>query len=187
MTRGGFTLIELLVATLLVAVLMSSVVLIAGGLARDQRDLSAMSNVHEADGAFAMLRYDLLNSRYVIPSGNGATIIGHAGLDPNNLTVMGRPTRVIYRVVQGELLREQQLLDDPARPQRWTELVSSGVTSFAIEPASADPRLLAPPGTVSPAVIGPVSGRSEVWRTPSRVHLRITHENAASEQMVWLK
>jgi len=170
MKRSGFTLVELLATTLLVAVLMTSVVMIVGGMGRDQRAVGAMSAAENADGAMMMLRWDLVNSRFVTPTADGVVLIGNGGIDHRTLTISGRPARVSYRVVHGSLLREQELLDEPARPQRWTELVASGVTRIALEPMSGDLRMT-PTG----------------WRTPARMHVQIERDRGVVERILWLR
>lgn len=140
MTRPrAFTLIEMLVAAVLTAVLLGGVMTVSSALARDARRTSnRMTDTGAIDAAFDLIRWDLTNAS---SGADGLALTGHGGLNRATLRPDGRLARVVYRIRAGAgLVREQRYLDDPARPEPWSDLVLAGATeieSFTGDGASA--------------------------------------------------
>src|SRR5207237_10825383 len=69
-------------------------------------------------------------------------LVGHGGLDPQTLAPTGRLTRVVYEIRgrgrDAALFRSQEYLDEPTRPERWTELVALDVVAFSVVAGSGD-------------------------------------------------
>ena len=142
--RGGFTLVEMLVTTVLTAVLLAALLNVTAGISRDRKRLASAEAGGRAEAVVELLRRDLTNARTLGRSADGRTIVleGHGGLARASLVPTGRLTRVTYRVrpagVTGAaggpacLVREQQYLDDPARPEPWAEVVAVGVRRFTV-------------------------------------------------------
>ncbi len=192
--RPAFTLIEMLLASTLAALLMAGVLFLTASLSRDRQRLESRTQSEPLDAAFDLLRRDLASTAAMIPSprGDGIALIGSAGLDPAALTADGRLCRITWRIRrQGDrsmLLREQAFLDDPIRPQPWTEVVAIDATALAITPLSSDgkpvflgdevgERILTQTGqrgTTSSA--GPV----RAFQVPSRLSIRIDTSTGAS-------
>ncbi len=123
--RSAFTLIELLVATVLSAVLIMAVLAILSGLSRDRIRLTQAQSRPHAEMLVERLRWDLANARTMSqsPDGQSLLLIGHGGIDPDSFSTTGRLARVVYRCHQqgklSVLTREQEYLDEPARPRAW--------------------------------------------------------------------
>src|SRR3954451_331685 len=133
--RGGFTLVELLVATVLAALLLGGVVLIAGAAARDAKRLRSGAPAGEAGKRVALLRWDLANASQIQqdPTGRGFVLIGQGGLDRNTLAPTNRLSRIAYvQLPGGGWVRQQRYLDDPIRPQPWRELVTARPTTIQV-------------------------------------------------------
>ena len=141
--RGGFTLIEILLAVTIAAVLMAAVLAVLGGIARDQKRLTADEKIKPPSAAVELLRWDLTNAETITPTADGVVLRGHGGIDPSSLEPNNRFTRVTYRIhrQRGEsnLVRQQHYLDDPVRPQPWGDLVMHDVRGISITPAG-DPK-----------------------------------------------
>jgi prepilin-type N-terminal cleavage/methylation domain-containing protein len=143
MNRRAFTLIELLVAAMLSVVLMAGVLVALGGLARDAKKTSGAEFLVGEQPVLAMLQRDLSNARTMIQLADAKTLvlIGHGGVDPNTLAPNCRLARVTYTCrASGRLaclFRRQEYLDDPVRPQAFSELVAAGVTRVSIVPVGA--------------------------------------------------
>jgi type II secretory pathway component PulJ len=140
MKRRAFTLIEMLLATALTAALLGAVLSVASALARDARRLGATTAPSTFDSAFAQIRWDIANASSMSTSRDGRELVltGHGGIDSATLRPTGRLTRVTYRATAAGLVRRQEYLDDPARPQAWGELLLAGATGIGMQPASID-------------------------------------------------
>src|SRR5262249_34325213 len=122
---------------------------------RDTRRLAARTN-SSAQGIIDLLRFDLANSRSLSQSPDGLTIVlvGHGALDRRALTPNNRLVRVTYRVdSSGTFTRQQEYLDEPARPQRWNDLVATGVARVDITTTSNDSEPVAE-AAIAPAMLG---------------------------------
>ena len=126
MKRHGFTLIELLVATVLASVLMLAVLTVMAGVARDRNVLQTIDRP-VSTAVIDLLEADV-RSAHTIARGPAddvvLSLVGNLGIDRASLRPDQRLVRVVYRRVGRGLWREQQYLDDPARPQVWSDLVS---------------------------------------------------------------
>lgn len=146
MRRAGFTLIELLVATVLAAVLIGGVLTSMAGVARDRRRLAAAQSAPDLSPVLSRVEWDLVQADTFASAEDGRSLVlfGHGAIDRRNLAPTARLARVTYRVV-GDLrhgtclVREQKLLDDPALPAAWQELVATGVTALRLVGPAADP------------------------------------------------
>ena len=171
MNRRAFTLLEMLLAVTLSAILMAAVLVVLGGVARDRRALRAISTpTHEP--LIAQLRWDLANARTMSQAGDrqSLTLIGNGGLDRRMLAPTGRLVAVTYRCIANQLVREQEYLDDPARPQRWRETVAWNVRNVAVTWAGED--------------IAVVDAAIPV---PPRVHVYLDIANEQLDRELWLK
>ncbi len=141
MRRGGFTLIELMLASTLSVLLIGGVLFALASLSRDARASVAKDPAAELKGTLELLQWDLSNARSVSQSADHRTIVleGHGAIAPDTLRPNGRLARVVYscqwRGGVWRLTRGQQYLDDPARPQNWTDLAGMGVSSIEVLPA----------------------------------------------------
>ena len=142
--RSAFTLLEMMLACVLSALLMGGVLLMTGAMARERARVTADESKPRATQLLKQLRWDLTNATTIAQLDNGRELIlnGHGGLDARSLAPTGRLTRVIYEV-RGHgrdtaLFRRQDYLDEPARPETWTELVGMGVLKIYVMPRSGD-------------------------------------------------
>jgi len=138
--RTGFTLIEILLAVTLATILMAAVLAVLGGVARDQRRLSAVEKTTHPAAAIELLRWDLTNAESITSTADGGVVLrGHGGIDQASLEPTNRLTRVTYRIHRergdSSLFREQSYLDDPIRPEPWGDLVMRDVRGIAVSPA----------------------------------------------------
>jgi prepilin-type N-terminal cleavage/methylation domain-containing protein len=181
--RRGFTLLEMLLATVLAALLMAAVLAMLVGVSRDRRRLTAATNTPRPQALIEQFRRDLINARTITRSRDGRSIVlvGQGAIDRQSLSCNNRYVRVSYRQIQDNrtpcLIREQEYLDNPARSERWSELVAVGVTSFRIIPESAD--------------AWPVADQAEMnagtTTIASRVRLHIDMTSAAVDEELWIK
>lgn len=145
MTRRGFSLIEILVATVLAAVLMTAVLLMLAGVARDRRTVTALNAADAPPGLVDLIAWDLGNARSIAATADGdsTTLVGVGGIDAATLQPNGRLVRVTYSLLPDgtarNLWRTQEYLDDPARPGRWRELVAADTAEFAVGTGSTAP------------------------------------------------
>jgi hypothetical protein len=124
-------------------------------------------------------------------------LVGHGGLDPATLAPTGRLTRVIYEVRgkgrDAALFRRQDYLDDPVRPQSWTELVSLGVEAFAVFPESGDfePVAKERPTSIVPTEeeTSPAQRRRvpQAYFIPARARLSIQKGTTSIDEELWLR
>ncbi len=139
MSRRGFTLIEMLLATVLAAVLMTAVLLALSGLSRDRAAMAA-ADPHHIRGAADLIEWDL---RYAHTATAGAEdvvveLVGNNGIVRGTLTPDGRLVRVTYRRAGNALWRQQEYLDDPARPERWQEQAAGDFRTLSLQPPPGD-------------------------------------------------
>jgi prepilin-type N-terminal cleavage/methylation domain-containing protein len=193
MNRRGFTLIELLVATMLSVVLMAGVLVALGGLARDAKKTAGPEFLVGEQPILQMLQWDMSNARTMIQASDAKTLvlIGHGGIDRNTLAPNGRLVRVMYSCrMRGGLsclLRQQEYLDDPIRPQRFSEMVASGVTRISIAPAAgqssqADQQVLADGNELPAGVRAGVAMRVPQW-----VRVQLAGPSMAVEKLLCVK
>lgn len=197
----GFTLIEMLLATVLAGLLMGGVLLMASAVGRDRARVAADEIRPRGTPLVDQLRWDLTNATTFAQLDNGKAMIlvGHGGLDAQALTPTGRLTRVIYEV-RGEganaaLFRRQDYLDDPVRPQSWTELVALDIISFRVLARSgdADPVEKEKPSSFVPAEADATSPRQarrrppQAYFIPSRAELFIQRPASTLNAELWLR
>lgn len=156
----------MLVTTVLTAVLLAALLSVTSGISRDRQRLAAADGdgrpgsgggrglVGRPEPLMDLLRRDLANARTLGRSadGRGVVLEGHGGLNRASLVPTGRLTRVTYRVRPAGgagrgaggggggppcLVREQQYLDDPARPEPWADVVAVGVRRFRLAATAA--------------------------------------------------
>ena len=137
--RCGFTLIEILLAVTIATVLMAAVLAVLGGIGRDQKRLTADEKKTRPTATIELLRWDLTNAESITPIDSGVLLQGHGGIDASSLEPNNRLTRVIYRIRRNrggdsDLVREQRYLDDPVRPQPWSDLVMRDVRAIGVSP-----------------------------------------------------
>jgi prepilin-type N-terminal cleavage/methylation domain-containing protein len=181
MNRRGFTLIELIVATVLSAVLIGGMLTAMAGVARDRRRLAAAQTAPDVSPVLARVGWDLAQADTFASAEDGRSLVlfGHGAIDRRNLVPTGRLARVTYRIVGDArhgtcLVREQQLLDDPALPPPWRELVATGTTALHVVGPAAE----APDGRRAPGSARPV---------PARVTLTIEQGGMAVRKEVFAK
>src|SRR5438552_1574402 len=171
----AFTLLEMLLATMLSVILIGGVLAMSAALARDQKRMSSRPQSN-AEGIVELIQFDLANARSMTQSADGQAIIfiGHGGLDRRTFAATNRLTRVIYRVDpdHATLTRRQEYLDDPARPQKWEELVATNVARIDVIAASNDGEPVREPA-VTPALLG-VRRIGDVKSVPADVPLSMT-------------
>ena len=114
MRRRAFTLFELMLAMVISTLLVGGILVVVTGLAGDRRRLAAEASVSPTDGLSALLCRDLAGAlAQPTSASNMITFRTHHALHPSTLEPTGRLCEVRYRVNNGQLLREQLLLDDP--------------------------------------------------------------------------
>lgn len=185
----GFTLIELLAAAALAAVLMGAVLVVMAALGRDRARLSAVEDRAGPHAALTdLLRWDLTNAATFEAGTDGRSLVltGHGSLDPRTFRPNGRLVRIVYRALgargaPGPLVREQAYLDDPIRPEPWTELAAAGAISVNVVPTSRDAQPVidpdAPGGTIPPEA-------ARRLRMPSRLRVRVVLDSGLVDEEV---
>jgi hypothetical protein len=129
--HGGFTLVETLAALAATALLMSAILSLVAGLARDglRIQTSAGGVGHELEPIVELLRWDLSHARHIRQDANGRwlELVGYGGIDPVERSPSGRHALVTYKIVRQDradmLVREQRYLDDPREARPWRELI----------------------------------------------------------------
>lgn len=131
----GFTLLELVVAVVLTAIMAVAVANVLRSLLGEQRMYRRDS--HPAPQLNALLRQDLLNSRYYRITPDGLQLLGHNGSDPRTgqpqltsaeVTLAVRPTQ------QGGLLVRTEIAQDaPLQAARRSSPVWLGVSAVRFE------------------------------------------------------
>ena len=184
--RRGFTLVEMMLATVLAAMLIGGVMTVASGLSQDRRRMQEKMTVQRPMALLELVRKDFANASAVVWSADGAVVlVGHGGLDPKALTPTGRLAEVTYRRSGAMLVREQRYLDDPVRPQRWSEIVSVGVREFGVTAGSNDAEPVRLGEDVAQRLAGnPAGAGARVTSVPSRVRVRIDLGGRAVEEEV---
>src|SRR5580765_2473538 len=128
MRRNGFTLIELMLASTLSVLLIAGVLFAVSSLARDARAAAARSGSPDLQGTLNLLQWDLTNARSISQGADRHTtiLVGHGAISPDTLQPDNRLVRIVYasklRRNVWQLTRTQQYIDDPARPQTFSEL-----------------------------------------------------------------
>ena len=141
--RRGFTLVELMLASTLSVLLIGGILFALASLSRDMRAAVAREPSAELKNTLELLQWDLTCARSVAQSADHRSIVleGHGAIAPDTLKPNGRLARVVYSCqLRGNvwrLTRSQQYLDDPPRPQNWTDLVSVGVNAVEVLPVGA--------------------------------------------------
>ena len=196
--HSAFTLIEMLLATVLAGLLMGGVLVMASAIGRDRARVAADESKPRANHLVEQFRWDLTNAMTIAQLDNGRAMIlvGHGGLDPVTLAPTGRLTRVIYEVRgkgrDAALFRRQDYLDDPVRPQAWTEVVSLGVVAFAVFAESGDfePVAREKPTSIVPTEeeISPKQRRvPQAYFIPTRARLSIQKAATTMDEELWLR
>jgi type II secretory pathway component PulJ len=140
MRRTGFTLLELMLASTLSVLLIAGVLFALASLSRDARAAVAKKPASDLKATLELLQWDLTNARSVSQSSDHRTLVleGHGAIAPETLRPNGRLARVVYSCqLRGNvwrLTRNQQYLDDPARPQNSNNLVGTGISSIEVLP-----------------------------------------------------
>jgi prepilin-type N-terminal cleavage/methylation domain-containing protein len=203
--RRAFTLIEMMVATVLAALLMGGVLLMVTAISRDRARIARDETASPASKArlVEQFRRDLTSATTMTPIGGRALILeGHGGLDPQTLSPTGRLTRVVYEVrgkgKAAALFRSQAYLDEPTRPEAWTELVAMNVNAFAVLAETADGEAVRrdksltsedADGDAAAGTAGVVRRRRErqAYYLPSRVRLRVQVGAGVIDEELWLR
>ncbi len=196
-SRSGFTLVEMVVATVLAALLMGGVLLMTGAIARDRNRVGrAESNGPLHSTLIDVLRFDLTNAMTMSPAPDGklVVLVGHGGLDPQSLKATGRLSRVSYEIRgagrDAALFRRQEFLDDPARPQPFTELMADNVQAIGIASESGDTEMIRKRSDAEEDETAPPSKRQrqlDTYTIPSRVTIRLQRTAGAVMQEVWVR
>jgi prepilin-type N-terminal cleavage/methylation domain-containing protein len=194
MNRRAFSLIELLLAVALSVVLMAAVLAAFGGLARDARRITLAPPIDNVQKITQMLSWDLTNSRTMIaaPDGSAVVLVGHSGIGRDTATPNGRLVRITYRCIheRGDswLVREQQFLDDPARPMRWRELVAGGVATLNLTPVGQQAIEPDPRAQLDENLDLPLAVRAgTIMSIPPRVRLRMNGPSFALDRQLVVK
>ena len=198
MKHRGFTLVEMLLATILAGLLMGGVLLMTTAIGRDRARVTADESQPRGMGLIDQLRWDLTNATTMAQADSGRVLIltGHGGLNGQTLAPTGRLTRVIYEVRgkgrEAALFRTQSYLDDPVRPEPWTELVALNVLSLVVSPVSSDanPVEKEKPNSIVPPEeeIIPVRRRApQAYYVPTRARLTVQRMNSTIEEELWLR
>jgi prepilin-type N-terminal cleavage/methylation domain-containing protein len=189
----GFTLVEMLVAVTISAVLIGGVLTVTAALSRDRRRMEARQSGAQSPAVAEIVRRDLVGGIALIgsPAPNGVELIAFGGVSPKTLAPTQRLVRIAYRLTRGGLLiREQSYLDDPIRPDRWSELVATGVKRLELAPIStdADPVLLGDEVSerLSTFRPGPAPPATAV-RLPSHVRVRIEFTDGVVDRELVLR
>ncbi|HEY7115771.1 MAG TPA: prepilin-type N-terminal cleavage/methylation domain-containing protein [Tepidisphaeraceae bacterium] len=194
MKRGrAFTLVEMLLAVTISAVLIGGVLAATAALSRDRRRMEARESAAQSPAVTDLVRRDLASGIALIgsPSSEGFELIAFGGVNPKSLGPTQRLARVVYRLThRGLLIREQSWLDDPIRPDRWSELVATGVKRLELTPISTDAepvllgdevgerlRALRPVPSLPPAAV----------RVPSRLRVRIEFTDGVVDRELVLR
>ena len=143
MIRRGFTLLELMLALVISTLLVGGILVVAASLSRDRQRLGHDTSITPADGLASLLKLDLGSATSTpVTSAGGISLRSHHALDAATLVPTGRFCQITYRLHDGHLIREQQLLDDPlaksAAPTR--HLILANVSSFSIQSLSGGTR-----------------------------------------------
>jgi type II secretory pathway component PulJ len=192
MNYRAFSLIEMLVATVLASVLMYAVLLVAANLSRDRKLLTSM-NSDPPQPVVDLLRWDLSNADTASQQADGKilVLIGHGGIDRATLQPNGRLAQITYRITNrpltGTLVRQQEYLDDPVRPDAWQELVAAGATDIGIQPASGDVSYVSNDNMVSPLDAPWRRNSFTTMRLPSRIRLHIDMKPLGVDEELWIK
>ena len=198
MNRRGFTLIEMLLATVLAGILMGGVLLMTTAIGRDRARVAADEAVPRGAGLVDQLRWDLTNATTMAQADHGRALMltGHGALDGKTLASNGRLAKVTYEVRgkgrDGALFRTQSYLDDPVRPEPWTELVSMNVRTLNVLPKSPDANPVEKEKPVSflprEEEIAPTRRRApQAYYIPTRARLTIQLKNSTIEEDLWLR
>ena len=139
--RKAFTLVEILVAVTIAAVLIAAVLALLTDVGRDHKRLAADLATFRPDAVVELLRWDLTNADSITPTRDGIALRGHGGIDAATLRPNNRLVLVSY-VVRREgrasyLVRDQRYLDDPVRPQPWSDVVTAGVAAVTVTPVGS--------------------------------------------------
>ena len=140
--RKAFTLLELLACTALTALLMLAILKIVASLGASRAALARQPQVEpwRAD-LLDTLRRDLTNASEVTFRPDGVTLVSHAWLDPEDMTLGHEPATVVYGLsaLHGRtwLVRRQSPRDTLSNTTPFAELVCPDVTSFSVRPAGA--------------------------------------------------
>jgi hypothetical protein len=187
MKRPAFTLIELMLASTLSVVLMAGVLMVMAGLSRDAGRASALANpAVDLQGTTDLLQWDLSNAQTMYPSidRRSLVLIGHGSIAPGTLSPNGRLVRVTYacqfRGSVWRLMRTQQYIDDPARPQTWSDLVGQGVNAIEVLPVGSEPFVADTRST-----FGEMDKSG--FRIPAWVRLRVYGPGTAMEKQLCIK
>jgi hypothetical protein len=173
----AFTLLEMLLATTLATVLIGAVLMVLSAVARDRQRLTKLDAGTESSPFLDGLRWDLCNAQTMAGAvdGRSLVLIGHGALDSRTLLPTGRLARVTYRAAEEgkpfHLVREQMLLDDPARPEKWRELVSGDISGLWVI------------ATGTPLAN---SGGAEI-PVPSRVRIHLETSSQAMDESLWIR
>jgi prepilin-type N-terminal cleavage/methylation domain-containing protein len=201
--RRGFTLVEMLLATVLAGLLMAGVLFMTAAVGRDRRRVAADEAGPRRNGVMERMRWDLANAVTMSPqrSGRILVLVGHGGLDPQTLAPTNRLTRVIYEVRgrgrDAALFRQQEYLDEPTRPDRWTELVCADVQAINVADESGDGQpverekpadKLAPGDELVPGITLQQTRRGPtVYFVPTRARVRVQHGARLMDEEMWLR
>jgi prepilin-type N-terminal cleavage/methylation domain-containing protein len=201
--RRGFTLVEMLLATVLAGLLMAGVLFMTAAVGRDRRRVAADEAGPRRSGVMEQVRWDLVNAVTMSPQGSGRilVLVGHAGLDPQTLAPTNRLTRVVYEVRgrgrHAALFRQQEYLDEPTRPDRWTELVCADVQAINVADESGDGQpverekpaeKLAPGDELVPGITLQQTRRGPmVYFVPTRARVRVQHGMRLMDEEMWLR
>lgn len=192
---AGFTLVEMLLATTLAALLMAGVLAATAALSRDRARMEARQATAHETGPLDLLRRDLTNSAAFVaaPTAAGFDLVGFGGIDPKTLTANGRLAHVAYRIHRparggaGVLVREQAYLDDPIKPDHWTEVVAVGVKQVALTTLSADAEPVRLSEDVAEHFLQPGGATPTATRVPSRLRVRIEYDNGVADRDMVLR
>jgi hypothetical protein len=193
----------MLLATVLAGLLMAGVLFMTAAMGRDYKRVMADEALPRRSGIIERMQWDLANAVTMTPQGNGriVVLVGHGGLDSQTLTPTNRLTRVTYEVRgigrEAALFRQQEYLDDPTRPERWTELVCLDVQGFSLADESGDGQPVEKekaeeklaPGDEE--ILGALAARSKRWPVayfvPTRARVRVQHGERWIDEEVWLR
>ena len=153
----------MLLATVLSAILMAAVLAVLAGLSRDRAAMKQVSRPTAVPVA-GLIAFDLQHARTYAATGDVVLeLVGNNGIDRRTRRPDGRLVRVTYRQAAGQLWRQQEYLDDPARPDAWQDLAATGFAGLTFDPPPADVQT-AVPAVQNFEVVAPTPAKREVRR-----------------------
>lgn len=132
----AFTLVETLVSSALLAVLLVTLMQVIGAISRDR--LPSASVASEGEATVRLLRWDLAHAHTAHFGADRLVLSGHGALGRGGAAIRHQPVSVTYELesIAGRTWLVRRQTDAGNASAAWTELISSDVTAFTVEPAA---------------------------------------------------